>query len=239
MARKKVKEQKKEMTNAASTMQSNFRGYKTRKSISATKDQRERDLAFQRQLEYQTELQTTALEKKEKKEKEARKKKEQKEQKEQKEINNQNNSNSSTFVTQQTQQDEEESSTNNNGSTNNNDTTTTTTVAAMNEVMDIDAELETEELLEISKTTTTSVSNETKKKNNEDDDDYEEEEDMEWDDEDIAAALEGGSMQKTNVTEIDTKVKENEIVQAEPVVVEPPRESKFGPGRKKKKKKYY
>ena len=117
MARKKVKEQKKEMTNAASTMQSNFRGYKTRKSMSATKDQRERDLAFQRQLEYQTELQTSALEKKEKKEKEARKKKEQKEQKE---INNQNNSNSSTFVTQQTQQDEEESSTNNNGSTNNN-----------------------------------------------------------------------------------------------------------------------
>ena len=225
MARKKVKEQKKEMTNAASTMQSNFRGYKTRKSMSATKDQRERDLAFQRQLEYQTELQTTALEKKEKKEKEARKKKEQKEQKEQKEINNQNNSNSSTFVTQQTQQDEEESSTNNNDTT----TTTTTTVAAMNEVMEIDAELETEELF----------SNETKKKNNEDDDDYEEEEDMEWDDEDIAAALEGGSMQKTNVTEIDTKVKENEIVQAEPVVVEPPRESKFGPGRKKKKKKYY
>ena len=61
--RKRVQQQKKQMNGAAATMQSNFRGYKTRREMSATKDQRKRDLAFQRQLEYQNELNISAAEK--------------------------------------------------------------------------------------------------------------------------------------------------------------------------------
>ena len=51
-ARRKVKKHRKQVDRAATRLQSNFRGYRDRRKISATKDQRERDLAFEQQLEY-------------------------------------------------------------------------------------------------------------------------------------------------------------------------------------------
>ena len=59
-ARRKVKHHRQQVDHAATRLQSNFRGYRDRRDVSATKDQRERDLAFQRQLEYQSELKDIA-----------------------------------------------------------------------------------------------------------------------------------------------------------------------------------